>query len=202
MKHLKIKLLNLTYTLTLISCNNGQAENFFIKVGFNEFYGTSYPISQVGLAFIGNKKQSLNASFDVYIGARKGFVDDWENNLWGCNPGYGKFAINRVIEDEDGNELQNNFIMLDDFPNNEKYILNYEKIEGTADGIIMQYEDFVKNTIDFSTINIVKGKVGYYICYYDDINNKIFEENYYLYGISWGGEINFEKKDDFVIFSK
>lgn len=83
-------------SLTLCGCNEGENATI-LKVGFDKCSGSSAPTPQVGLAFTSKNKQSLNATFDVYVGARKGFSVDWKNNLWGCNPGYGKFAINREI---------------------------------------------------------------------------------------------------------
>ena len=91
---------------------------------------------------------------------------------------------------------------MDDFPNDEKYPLTYETIEGTTDGVIMHYSSFIVNNFDFSTIDISKGIIGYYLCYYDDVNSKEFEENVYLYGISWGGKLSFEKVDETIVFTK
>jgi hypothetical protein len=204
MKHNKtIKLLTLiSGAIMFVSCSNNQPTNPFIEVGFNEYHGSSCPTVQVGLAFKGEKEQALDATFNVYLGARKGFAEDWQNDLWGCNPGYGKFAINRVIEDEAGNEVKSDFLILDDFPNDEKYPLIYEPIEGTVDGVILHYEGFIVSNFDFTAIDIIKGSIGYYILYYDDIDQKPFVGSYYLYGISWGGKVNFTKNDEGVSFSK
>ena len=196
MNNRKIKLLALIAIASLlVGCNNVNKDKY-ILVGFNKFYGSSNPTSQVGLAFRVEREQSL------YFGARKGFTEDWKNDLWECNPGYGTFAINRIIEDEAGKEIQSDFIILEDFPNDEKYPLTYETIEGTVDGVIMHYEGYMTNTFNFTSIETLKGSIGYYICYYDDVNQKPFEGDYYLYGISWGGKLNFEKNDNFVIFDK
>ena len=202
MKNGKIKLFTLIVSASLlVGCNDVNTDNH-LSIGFKEYYGSSNPTSQVGLAFMTESEQSLNATFDVYVGARKGFADDWENDLWECNPGYGTFAINRVIEDEVGNEIQSDFIILDDFPNDEKYPLTYETIEGSVDGVVMHYEGLVTNTFDFNSIDTLRGSIGYYICYYDDINQKPFEGDYYLYGVSWGGKVNFEKNDEVIVFTK
>lgn len=202
MRRSKIKFLSLiACSLALVSCND-QPTSSILNVGFNEYHGTSGPTSQVGLAFTAEDEQPLNATFDVYVGVRKGFTEAWASDLWECNPGYGKFAINRVIEDEEGNELKSDYIILDDFPNDEKYPLTYETIEGTTDGVIMHYSSFIVNNFDFSTIDISKGIIGYYLCYYDDVNSKEFEENVYLYGISWGGKLSFEKVDETIVFTK
>lgn len=198
----KTKFLSLiACSLVLASCND-QPNSSILNVGFTEYHGASGPTPQVGLAFTADGEQPLNATFDVYVGVRKGFTELWESDLWECNPGYGKFAINRVIEDEEGNELQSDYIILDDFPNDEKYPLTYEAIEGTTDGVISHYEEFVVNTFDFNTIDVLRGSIGFYLCYYDDVNSKEFEENVYLYGISWGGKLNFEKIDKTIIFTK
>lgn len=70
------------FALSLISfalcgCNEG-ANVAILKVLFDKCIGTSSPTPQVGLAFTSKSKQSLNAAFDVYVGARKGFSEDWE----------------------------------------------------------------------------------------------------------------------------
>ena len=185
---------------SLVSCNNNYSENL-ISVGFNEYYGVFETTSAVGLAFTCEKRQDLKSSFDVYVGARKGFKEAWDDDLWKCNPGYGTFAINRVIKDEDKNVIKNDYILLKDFPDYEKYPLTYETIEGTIDGVIMHYSGFITDEVDFGKLNLDQGKIGYFIIYYDDINNKEFEENVYLYGIDWGYEIKFDVDNDYVIFS-
>lgn len=193
------------FALSLISfalcgCNEG-ANVAILKVGFDKCIGTSSPTPQVGLAFTSKSKQSLNAAFDVYVGARKGFSEDWENDLWGCNPGYGKFAINREIKTEAGETFKNDYMIIDDFPNEEKYLLTYETIEGTVDGVIPHYSGYIEDTFDFSSIDLAKGKIGYHIVFYDDINQKLFDENVYLYGIYWVGTMNFEKVNEEVVLS-
>lgn len=152
------------FALSLISfalcgCNEG-TNVAILKVGFDKCIGTSSPTPQVGLAFTSKSKQSLNAAFDVYVGARKGFSEDWENDLWGCNPGYGKFAINREIKTEAGETFKNDYMIIDDFPNEEKYLLTYETIEGTVDGVITHYSGYIEDTFDFSSIDLAKGKSG------------------------------------------
>ena len=187
-------------SLTLCGCNEG-TNVAVLKVGFDKYSGSSAPTPQVGLAFTSKNKQSLNATFDVYVGTRKGFSEDWKNDLWGCNPGYGKFAINREIKTEADETFKNDYMIIDDFPNEEKYLLTYETIEGTVDGVIPHYSGYIEDMFDFSSIDLAKGKIGYFIVYYDDINKKPFEENVYQYGIYWGGTMNFEKTDGEIVFS-
>ena len=88
-------------SLTLCSCNE-ETNTAILEVGFNKYSGYSSPTPQVGLAFTSINKQDVNATFYVYIGTRKGFSEDWENNLWDCNLGYGKFAINKKSKAKPG----------------------------------------------------------------------------------------------------
>lgn len=67
-------------SLALCGCNEG-ANAAILKVGFDKCIGTSSPTPQVGLAFTSKSKQLLNAAFDVYVGSKKGFSEDWENDL-------------------------------------------------------------------------------------------------------------------------
>lgn len=92
-------------------------------------------------------------------------------------------------------------MIIDDFPNEEKYLLTYETIEGTVDGVIPHYSGYIEDTFDFSSIDLAKVKIGYHIVFYDDINQKLFDENVYLYGIYCGGTMNFEKVNEEVVLS-
>ena len=92
-------------------------------------------------------------------------------------------------------------MILDDFTNEEKYLLTYEAIEGMPDAVILHYSGYIEDTFDFSSIDLAKGKIGYYIVYFDDINKKPFDENVYQYGIYWGGTMNFEIVNEEIVFS-
>lgn len=184
---------------SLIACS--KANDDLISVGFNKYYGLLEATSQVGLAFTCKKKQILKSTFNVYIGARKGFKDDWDNDLRKCNPGYGTFAINRVIKKANNTIIKSDYILLRDFPDDYKYPLTYETIEGTIDGVMMHYRGFVIDEVDFGQLKIEQGKIGYFIVYYDDIKNKEFENNVYLYGIDTGYEITFNVDNNFVFFT-
>lgn len=88
--------------------------------------------SRAGPGFSVPEEQSLNASFKVCAGSRKGFGEDWKNDLRKCSPVYGTFAIDREISEQKGNLLKEDFL-LDEFPDDEKYTLIYETIEGQGD---------------------------------------------------------------------
>lgn len=91
--------------------------------------------------------------------------------------------------------------ILEDFPNDEKYPLIYETIEGTLDGYIMHFSWNYTDAFDFSTIESDNGKIEYCILYYDDVKEEALDGNIYLYGISWGDGLHFEKKENEVFFA-
>ncbi len=184
----------------LFGCN-GNSESKVIRMDFGEYHGVSNPTSQVGLAFTAESMQSFNATFNVYVGAIEGFAENWENDSWGCNPGYGKFAVQREITNEAGDVVSCTYKILEDFPNDEKYPLIYETIEGTLDGYIMHFSWNYTDTFDFSTIESDNGKIEYFILYYDDVKEEALDGNIYLYGISWGDGLHFEKKENEVFFA-
>lgn len=159
---------------------------------------------QVALTFAAKKKQPLNASFDIYPAARQGFLQDWEEDVWKCNPGYGKFAVKREIHDENGNLLRQDYYILDGFPSDEKFVLDYQIVKGRVEGmddVVLHFTDYIVNTFDFSSLDVSKGTIAFFIVYFDDRNNKPFETNVYQYGIDWGDEAGFEISGEEVTFS-
>jgi hypothetical protein len=159
---------------------------------------------QVALTFAAKKKQPLNASFDIYPAARQGFLQDWEEDVWKCNPGYGKFAVEREISDENGKLLRQDYYILDGFPSDGKFVLDYQIVKGQVEGmddVVLHFTDYIVNTFDFSSLDVSKGKIAFFIVYFDDRNNQPFETNVYQYGIDWGDEAGFEISGEEVTFS-
>lgn len=183
----------------LLSCSPNT--NNEISFGFLS-HGESYITSRVALGLKANNKQSLLSSFNIYIGAVKGFEEKWNNDYFKCNPGHGYFAVGRRILDDKENLLETSFKPFLDFPNDEKYSLIQKDIEGTYDGYQSLFSYFYTDEFDFSTIKISKGFICYSILFYDDINMEPFKENVYQYGIDWGGQLSFEIKDNSMISFK
>ena len=96
--------------LLLVSCNKSNT----LDVALGEFHSCQ-PVARVTLAFKTEREQPLDSRFNVYIGADKGFGEDYEKYCSQNNINNGKFAINRVIENEKGQQLNNEYIVLDDF---------------------------------------------------------------------------------------
>lgn len=69
------------------------------------------------------------------------------------------------------------------------------------DDVVLHFTDYIVNTFDFSSLDVTKGKIAFFIVYFDDRNNKPFETNVYQYGIDWGDEAGFEISGEEVTFS-
>lgn len=194
MKKIFKEMITLMYMSTLFtSCNQ---KSKIVSCGLDMVSATS----QVSLAFSTERYQSKLSTFKIYIGAIDDFKENWDNDLWGCNPGYGTFAINRMVRDINEQTIKNDYFILDDFPDYEKYPLKSKAIENIGDVVIPIYTGYIFNTFDFDTISLEEGIISYLIVYYDDVNSKEFEENVYLYGIDWGGSLMFEKNDNGITF--
>ena len=95
-----------------------------IKYGFSGSF-SEHIVPVVRTACVGKKTQNTNnVLFEVYAGHQDTFVDEWNNNIFGFNPGVGCFAINRVILNKDNIVISNEFVSLPDFPS-KKYIFTF-----------------------------------------------------------------------------
>lgn len=150
-----------------------------------------------------SKKQGMNSSFDVYFGAGKGFEEVWERNDYNIEKPEGSyFALERRIYDNQDKMIDQKFTIINDFPDDEKYLFSPEGVDGMLDYYIPHYNYFQVETIDFNSIfsRSQKGQLAFYIPYYDEINKRTIDEAS-LYG-NVGPKINYELVDDgFVFFS-
>lgn len=180
----------------MTSC--GKATDDIIKTwdGFGD--GMSIVHSDFSAKRNQNEKE---AEFTVYFGAGKGFTRYWNEDRYGCNPGYGTFAIRRQIYDEQS-VIDTQYTFITDFPDDEKYAIICDNSDHILDVTRIEYKYSLIMTFDFSTLSFSKGKIGYSLCYYDDVNQQEFKSNVYSYGISWPNPINFERKDGIVTFSR
>ena len=182
--------------LLLVSCNKSNT----LEVALGEFH-TCQPVSRVSLAFKTEREQPLDSKFNVYIGADKGFAEDYEKYCSENNINNGKFAIHRVIENEKEQKLNDEYIVLDDFPNDEKYPLTRKTVKGKEDVYVVNYKGYYVDSFDFESVDEIKGTIFYSISYYDTADKKQIDPSF-LAGESGGGMLHFEKKNDAVSFSK
>lgn len=192
---MKIKIINLLLLLPLItSCSNNIDE--YISAGLSIYSGNCLPTSRVAIALKAKRVQPLDSTFEIYVGAIKGFSEAWKNDEFECNPGYGTFAINRVIFKNKYKTISESYTMLYDFPNDDKYPMKIEVIQSNPYRYRKTFSTYIPFTYDFSLLELDEGIIAYYICYYDDINNKEFETNVYKYGIDNGQCFRFKKNSE------
>lgn len=175
--------------LILSSC--GFNNNF--KYGFSGSFN-EHVVPVVRTACVGKKTQNVNnLLFEVYAGHQDTFVDEWNNNVFGLNPGVGCFAINRVILDKDNIVISNEFVSLPDFPSR-KYIFTFNNKNHNLYTITYNF-----SFIDSFSIpeNILFGHLEYDIVL---IDNGTIIEDVFTFGQMFVS-LNFEIKDSKCSFS-
>lgn len=187
-------------TCTLNSCSKNMGD--YIRVGFERESSYSEITPAVGLAFEGKRKQNIEAEFKVYIGAFYAFKELWDANTYGTNPGYGCFAIKKMVKSKEREVVFKDYKMVHDFPNFEKYPLTYENIEGVIDGWIPHYKYYFDEKVSLKQYGLTEGYVCFYLCYYDDINLCEFAQDVYGYGMYEGGAIEFQINGNSVTFGE
>lgn len=183
-------------SMSLFSCQSSSDE---IVLGMEKSYGNTSWSSQVSCGLKVKKVQPLAATFDVYIGAITGFQEEWETNAFDYNPDNASFAIERRIMNLDNEIIKQDFFVVEDFPNDEKYPLKYKHIEGTTDGTQKSFETSIPISFDFASLDVEKGYIGYGLFCYDTVNQKpLYDSKYYSYGISNPAILTFEKGSETV----
>lgn len=175
------KLLSTLLILSSCGFNNN------IKYGFSGSF-SEHIVPIVRTACVGKKTQNTNnILFEVYAGHQDTFVDEWNNNIFGFNPGVGCFAINRVILNKDNIVISNEFVSLPDFPS-KKYIFTFNNKNHNLYTITYNY-----SFIDSFSIpkNILFGHLKYNIVL---IDNDTIIENVFTFGQMFAS-LNFEVKD-------
>ena len=202
-----LSLLSIPFLMT--GCNE-QEDDGFLYLGFSIPGGEqmSSNVLEVGLKV--KKIQPLISTLQVYPAAEEGFLDKLESGQY-FRPTLEKytFYLVRRIRNVHDQLIREDLIKLEDFPNDEKYPLTYENMDGVPDGVIYHFVgDYIVDTIDFSSLEISKGRVSYFIDIYDDIKNKSWYESLLDLGpiefshLANGGEsIKFEKQDNLIFFS-
>lgn len=160
-------------------------------------FGTD-AMSMMNLKVQGLRIQENPIKFDVCIGHYKGFTEDWETNKFGNNPGYGSFCIRKEIQDESGNVVWRNLEYLKDFPNDEKYAVKYQDMEGVIDAVSITFSYQEEQTYDLSKVNLSEGFCFIELDYYDDktdesLSDKVFVVNFVTYR---DDKIWFTKRED------
>lgn len=154
--------------LFISSCGNDE----YVEAGFSERNNHVF-FKRINVAVRAKKKQNINeVHFDVYPGAIKGFERYWED--YPDNPHSGDFYMSlKIKESEKANEL---LFKLDDFPNEDKYLVTYNNASG-KDSNIPKYTEYIEYKIDFSQYSRKSNIfLSWRIIYCDDSGTDIHAE--------------------------
>lgn len=171
----KFSLLPCFVTALLVSCSpasSGEyAEAGFVKKDADQHGFT--PRVATAVRALRNQKLS-DVSFDVYPGTVKGFAGEWEDSPY--NPHEGGFYLKLRIF-EPGEAAEEAFYKLADFPNEEKYLITYTEIGGTADAWETSFKEHLTYTFNFLKY-ASKGKLrlGWMVTYCDASEKETYLE--------------------------
>lgn len=183
----------------LFACSKGNVENIFVESGFNFNSNNSEPTPWLATAIKAKKKQENKANLNVSAGYMRGFIEKRNDDGFLTNPGYGTFALERVIENKDKTNKLINFYNLPNFEDESKYMLRVKMIDD-SDGIASRefsysFEDY----FDIEQITFEQGLVYYKICLLDE-NNELITDIIQC-GISIGA-IYFSKINNKILFQE
>lgn len=177
--------------------NNGDSE--YVEAGLYFSNNISEPTPWLATAIKAQKTQETVVNFTVYAGYEKDFFDKWNNNAWETNPGYGTFAVERVVCDRNGEEIYSHIHLLNDFEDENKYSVQIVSTDQGTDAVMFRNFSFhFEDEFDLNEISIDKGYVFYRIILVND-SNQIIIDNLKC-GISVGN-LYFKKADNQVTFS-
>ncbi len=126
--NLKIVTIQMFSVFMLASCSANA--NDVISIGFEG--GASQSLSGwVHVGIKAKKDQNLDAEFEVFVGAKKGFESWWNENVADPYPNYKPFVSCRLIPQgkEDAAECKT-YMPMEDFPNDEVWSVGTRPLEG------------------------------------------------------------------------
>ena len=171
----------------------------FVEAGLYYSNNNSEPTPWLATAVKTKKIQESVVNFIVYTGYTKGFIDKWNNDAWESNPGYGKFAVERVICDRSGMEISSHIYPLNDFEDENKYSVQAVcTMEGTDTVTFRDFSFHFEDEFHLDEIPIEQGYIFYRIILVDE-NNQIIVANLKC-GIS-AIDLYFKKVDNQITFS-
>ena len=187
----------------IVGCDAAESspDDSTINAGASFVDGSDLISPMTGIGYTVEANQPLVASFTVYVGAIPGFANIWAKYLAECNPGFDKFAIHRIIENDTEQLVAEKYIVLDDFPNDKKYPMHYESLEDGSQQTFIYYDWFTADIYDFDSIDIEMGYIYYTLSYYDGVNDQPFYGSAVGFGTYGGWKVKFKKQGDRVIFS-
>lgn len=145
----------------------------FVEAGLYYSDSNSEPTPWLATAIKAKKTQESVVNFTIYAGYQQGFIDKWNNDAWKSNPGYGVFAMERVICDRNGTVISSNIFQLNDFECENNYLVRAVSIaEGTDAVTFRDFSFHFEDELDIDEFAIDQGYIFYRIILVDG-DNKI-----------------------------
>lgn len=183
-----------------VACS-GNANDAIVIKGFDSVFGqnSEAPRVQVGIKCL--REQSTRLNIDVYFGAVKGYDEDWGKNNIAIDEEFLItesifFALKRIILDNDKNVIDDDYYVIEDFPNFNKYPLHHKYIEGTTDGYTVSFDYCLNDEIDILDYSGMSEGIIFYRMVIYDIDKK---EEINLNLDSLGEDVSFEVVDTNVV---
>ncbi len=155
--------------LFISSCGNDE----YVEAGFSERSNHDFRPG-INLALKAKKKQKINeVYFDLYPGIRKGFEKEWEE--YPCNPHSGNFCM--VLRISESGKTDEMFFKIDNFPNEDKYLVTYYNDLPGKISYIPQFTEYIEYKIDFSKYSEKNNiYVSWHVTYCDEPGADIYME--------------------------
>jgi len=183
------KLLLLGCSASLGGCESTKNIKYF-ETGF--FFGSlkveSYTC-EISIGLKGPREQDSNAFLLVHIGHNYIFEEAWQNNIIETSDGVffqktenTKFALKRIIQDSENNDVDVKYTIYEDFPNFQKYSMHIVDSVKLKDSFKRSYQYTFIDSFDLSSINsnLTKGKITYsMVCYEVSTSEEL--DIYYTY---------------------
>lgn len=204
----KKSLVLLSIPFLIMGCNK-QEDDEILRVGFENLVGQSGPTPAMEVGLEVKRQQPLQATLQVYPGKHLGFNSRWFGGNYGIVPEKYAFVLERRIHDVQKEIVERDHMILDDFLDEEKYYIITESMEGVDDGYICHFKDYIVDTIDFSSIDLLKGGVTYFLDIYDLTDHEDILENngpftpelmYPFHAGSGAASVKFEKHGEEMRF--
>lgn len=200
---MKVKMvLTLLMILCLLtSCSSHEStKSDTIRSGFSAYDGISMSTPWITTAIETKKKQETMAKLVISVGHNQRFMEAWNQGILGTNPGYGKFAVHRIILDENREVYSEQYFDLPDF-GEEKYYMRREYDKKAVHNVVsIQFNYSFNDIINFEEIVIDQGLIKYDICLVDD-NNQFITRNF-NFAMAIYAMASFKNNGTSIIFSE
>ena len=175
MVKIKKLIIPLIISFSLCACANNSNNSDIVETGGGGFMECFSPI--VRISSKAKKIQDKNdIDITVSVGHEHFFAEEWKNNVYGTNLGYGDFALVREVHSLDRTVINQKFIIIEDFLL-DKY--GFQVIYDESTEYRYKYEviydySFVDDVEVDDIDTLEKGLITYTMCIVD--NNEVVSE--------------------------